>query len=231
MTRIPGDVTRTLDQYTWLVHWTRTLDSYTRDAVLHYYYLHALRITQFKTIFLVYECTLSRTRMEMHQLHQLHGQFMFVMAALVRKFNPGLVPLSFAEKDQRCVSPVFSYQWLAKWGMGRARHQERASCTALGDLYAHELKTSRLVVWNWQAAVVLQMGDTRIITIAGHCITTPFLYVVERLLLWDVQALLALLDCYVHSRLWETWTVAAVSLPGPSGRQLSLLDCSKAAQV
>ena len=81
MTRIPGDVTRTLDQYTWLVHWTRTLDSYTRDAVLHYYYLHALRITQFKTIFLVYECTLSRTRMEMHQLHQLHGQFMFVISS------------------------------------------------------------------------------------------------------------------------------------------------------
>ena len=39
--------------------------------------------------------------------------------AIVREFNPNLVPLSFAGKDQGCVSPVFPYQWLAKWGMGQ----------------------------------------------------------------------------------------------------------------
>ena len=47
-------------------------------------------------------------------------------------------------------------------------------------------------------------------------ITTTLYDVLEWLLLWDVQALVALLGCYVHARRGNN--VAAVSLPGQSGR-------------
>ena len=144
----------------------------------------------------------------------------------------GPVPLSIAEKDQGCIATISPYQWLAKWEMGLLEsslgfQQETASCTV--DLYVHESKichvelTSSCCCW---AADGLHGTDTRIITIAGHSITTTIplhggtAAFLRPLLASSGNFWQALLDCYIHTRLGET--VAAVSVPGQSGREVTL---------
>ena len=91
------------------------------------------------------------------------------LAAIVRKFNPGMVPLSFAEKDQGWVSPVSLYQWLTQWGMGQVEASLSSTRKEHPAQVIYILMNGKLVMWNWQAAVAaLQMGN----------------YVMEPLLLW-----------------------------------------------
>ena len=61
---------------------------------------------------------------------------------------------------------------MARQGMGHARLFTRKEHLAQ---VLFILMSCKLLMWNWQAAaVVLQMGDTQIITIAEHRITTTF---------------------------------------------------------
>ena len=72
------------------------------------------------------------------------------LAAIVRGFNPGLIPLSFAEKDQGCVSQIFPYQWLAKeCAKLIGLPPGKKSCTG-----TFILMNWKLVMWNWQAALL-----------------------------------------------------------------------------
>ena len=63
------------------------------------------------------------------------------LAAIVQKFNPGLVPLSWAEKRPRMCF-AFSPLPMRTVLSSLVFYQERASCT--GDLYIHKLKTCRV---------------------------------------------------------------------------------------
>ena len=86
-----------------------------------------------------------------------------------------------------------------------------------GDLF--EVLCSNLI-WT-PAAAAVEAGTSRGAALRLHCWTwtlvrhctwyvlqRTFLYMVEQLLLWDVQALVVLLDCYVHASLRLEETVA-----------------------
>ena len=152
------------------------------------------------------------------------------LAAIVLDFiqgqSPSVDPLSLTEKDQGFVSAIFSYQRLAKWGPSSSVfYKEKASCT--GGLYSHEFKFCHVELTSCCCCHCCA-ADGRypnccynylFFTWWNDCLSVlqlPFLYVAERLLLWDVQALVALLDCYVHARIGKL--IAAGLLPGPSGR-------------
>ena len=56
-------------------------------------------------------------------------------ATIAQEFNPGLAPLSLAEKDQGCVSFVSLFQWGMHWARLSSTQKEH-------PIYLHELKTS-----------------------------------------------------------------------------------------
>ena len=88
----------------------------------------------------------------------LHPESPWPLAAIVRKFNQGLVSLSFAEKDQGSVLKVSPYpgQCLANWKMGWSSTRNEHPAQVI-DI----LMNWRLFAWNWPpVVVVLQMDNS-----------------------------------------------------------------------
>ena len=138
---------------TWLVQWTHCTWLYTGPLHKTFYYIAVLPTrVQCKAV-LIFSCVQEYFKYGGAKdwiVPKRHpGNLIFstrpwwplaIIAHHCHQYNQGLIHLSFAEKDQGCVSPVFPYKGRPnKECATSVLHQERASCT--DNLYTQKLKT------------------------------------------------------------------------------------------